>query len=164
MPCIDEPCLFNGIHGPKLNFELDKFIGISEYWYTANDIFQSGGEYNYKAFNTKVKEFCESNWDTILLKSEQGHYSNLEPEKFLKDACFKASWVMNILHEGFELPRIGFETDDQGETEKEKDITNVHVPFKSANSVDGGELSWTLGKILLFASSQIEPKGKKRRC
>ena len=161
MPCIDEPCLFNGIHGPKLNFELDKFIGISEYWYTANDIFQSGGEYNYKAFNTKVKEFCESNWDTILLKSEQGHYSNLEPEKFLKDACFKASWVMNILHEGFELPRIGFETDDQGETEKEKDITNVHVPFKSANSVDGGELSWTLGKILLFASSQIEPKGKK---
>lgn len=165
MPCLDEPCLFNGIHGPKLNFELDKFIGISEYWYTANDIFQSGGEYNYKTFNTKVKEFCESDWNDILLKSEQGHYSNLEPDKFLKDACFKASWVMNILHEGFELPRIGFETDESSENEnennKDTDITKVHVPFKSANSVEGEELSWTLGKILLFASSQIEPRDKQ---
>ncbi|KAF6071626.1 GDA1/CD39 (nucleoside phosphatase) family protein [Candida albicans] len=120
MVCIDEPCLFNGIHGPKFNFEKDKFIGISEYWYTANDIFQSGGEYNFKTFNAKVKEYCESNWDEILKNSEQGQYSKLDPDKFLKDACFKASWVMNVLHEGFELPRIG--------------------------------------KILLFASSQIEPK------
>lgn len=158
MVCIDEPCLFNGIHGPKFNFEKDKFIGISEYWYTANDIFQSGGEYNFKAFNAKVKEYCESNWDEILKNSEQGQYSKLDPDKFLKDACFKASWVMNVLHEGFELPRIGFETEKEDQTEEDKKITNAHVPFKSADSVEGEELSWTLGKILLFASSQIEPK------
>ena len=158
MVCIDEPCLFNGIHGPKFNFEKDKFIGISEYWYTANDIFQSGGEYNFKTFNAKVKEYCESNWDEILKNSEQGQYSKLDPDKFLKDACFKASWVMNVLHEGFELPRIGFETEKEDQTEEDKKITNAHVPFKSADSVEGEELSWTLGKILLFASSQIEPK------
>ncbi|EMG47073.1 Golgi apyrase [Candida maltosa Xu316] len=160
MPCIDEPCLFNGIHGPKLNFEKDKFIGISEYWYTANDIFQSGGEYNYKAFNAKVKEYCSSDWTQILKNSENGQYLNLDPDKFLKDACFKASWILNVLHEGFELPRIGFETDNEDLNKPDKEIVDAHVPFKSAGSIEGEELSWTLGKILLFASSQIESKDK----
>ncbi|CAH2352596.1 golgi apyrase [[Candida] railenensis] len=164
MPCKDTPCLFNGIHGPKLNFNKDKFIGISEYWYTANDIFQSGGEYNFNAFNEKVKEFCESDWSTILENAEQGKYSNLDPEKFLKSACFKASWVMNILHEGFELPRL--ELDNVPEPSKEdeelkNELPTKHIPFKSANSVNGDELSWTLGKILLFASSQIPPTDDK---
>ncbi|KAI5953056.1 YND1 [Candida theae] len=164
IPCEDEPCLFNGIHGPKMDFEKDKFVGISEYWYTANDIFHSGGEYDYKAFNIKVKEFCENDWDTILKNAETGDYSNLDPDKFLKDACFKASWVMNILHEGFELPRIGFETDSESqESNQSQDVTNKHVPFKSADSVGGEELSWTLGKILLFASSQIEPRDPKEK-
>ncbi|CAK7900954.1 golgi apyrase [[Candida] anglica] len=160
IPCTDTPCLFNGIHGPKLNFDDDKFIGISEYWYTANDIFQSGGEYNYHAFNNKVKEFCESDWSTILQNSANGQYSNLDPETFLRDACFKASWVMNVLHEGFELPRLDVdatpETDKSAE-ELAKELTNKHIPFKSADSVNGDELSWTLGKMLLFASSQIRP-------
>lgn len=162
IPCEDDPCLFNGIHGPKMDFERDKFIGISEYWYTANDIFHSGGEYDYKAFNIKVKEFCENNWDTILLNAAKGEYSNLDPDKFLKDACFKASWVMNVLHEGFELPRIGFETSSDDQNNKQTDdVTEKHVPFKSADSVGGEELSWTLGKMLLFASSQIEPSNQK---
>lgn len=160
--CKEEPCLFNGIHGPKLNFEKDKFVGISEYWYTANDIFQSGGEYNFHTFNEKVKTYCESDWSTILENSKQGQYSNLDPDTFLKDACFKASWVLNILHEGFELPRLGIEILGDVEVDKENQkIDQVHVPFKSANSVNGEELSWTLGKILLFASSQIESSENK---
>lgn len=155
IPCKDEPCLFNGIHGPKLDFDNDKFVGISEYWYTANDVFGSGGEYNYHSFNEKVRDFCESDWNKILENSKKGQYSNLDPDKFLKSACFKASWVMNVLHEGFDLPRLGLEISED-ETGKAENLDNVHVPFQSANSVNGGELSWTLGKILLYASSQVE--------
>lgn len=161
IPCTDTPCLFNGIHGPKLDFNKDKFIGILEYWYTANDIFQSGGEYNYHAFNEKVKEFCESDWSKILENSSEGQYSNLDPEKFLKTACFKASWVMNILHEGFELPRLGLDPvpeDDKNDKELTEKLPQEHIPFKSANSVNGDELSWTLGKMVLFALSQISPQ------
>lgn len=161
IPCKDTPCLFNGIHGPKLNFEKDKFIGISEYWYTANDVFQSGGEYNFHTFNEKVRDYCESDWSQILKNSDNGQYSNLDPEKFLKDACFKASWVINILHDGFELPRLGLDISDEGESEEKKKMEKTHIPFKSADSINGGELSWTLGKILLFASSQIEPAGNQ---
>ncbi|EAZ63008.2 Yeast Nucleoside Diphosphatase [Scheffersomyces stipitis CBS 6054] len=155
-PCKDDPCLFNGIHGPRLNFEKDKFVGVSEYWYTANDIFQSGGEYNYHGFNEKVRGYCESDWKTILKNSKKGHYSNLDPDKFLKDACFKANWVMNVLHEGFDLPRLAVDVEDKGETTEMKETEQVHVPFKSADSVNGDELSWTLGKILQVASSQIK--------
>ncbi|ODV77001.1 golgi apyrase [Suhomyces tanzawaensis NRRL Y-17324] len=157
IPCESEPCLFNGVHGPKMNFDADKFVGISEYWYTANDIFQSGGEYNYHKFNEKVKEYCESDWSQILENSKEGKYSGLDPNTFLRDACFKANWVLNVLHEGFELPRLGLEVPDNGATPD--DVLNEHVPFKSTDSVNGEELSWTLGKILLFASSQIDAEG-----
>ena len=161
VPCIDTPCLFNGVHGPKLNFEKDRFIGISEYWYTANDVFQSGGEYNFRTFNEKVKQYCESDWSTILKNSEKGQYSGLDPDKFLKDACFKASWVINVLHDGFELPRLDIETPESDPEEQNDElITDKHIPFKSTNSINGNELSWTLGKILLYASSQAPTIGK----
>lgn len=161
VPCKEEPCFFNGVHGPKLNFDTDKFVGISEYWYTTNDVFHSGGEYNYRIFNERVKEYCESDWPTILANSEKGQYSNLDADTFLRDACFKSAWVMNILHEGFELPRLDLEIPDLGVEGEEKEITKVHVPFKSSDSINGNELSWTLGKILLYASSEIPPQNKK---
>lgn len=154
LPCKDDPCLFNGVHGPKMNFEKDKFVGVSEYWYTANDIFNSGGEYNFHSFSKKVREYCESDYSKILETSKNGGYSGLLA-KFLLDACFKASWVINVLHEGFELPRLGVDIDAE-ETDEMKQVDSVHVPFKSADSVNGGELSWTLGKILLVASAQVQ--------
>lgn len=159
LKCIDEPCLFNGIHAPKMNFEKDKFVGVSEYWYTANDIFHSGGEYNFHSFNEKVKDFCEASWKEILQNSKDGQYSKL-PESFLLDACFKASWVLNVLHEGFELPRLGLEIDTDKQLAEMEETEKVHVPFKLADSVNGDELSWTLGKILLVALSQVAPIDK----
>lgn len=160
VPCKDTPCLFNGIHGPKLNFEKDRFVGISEYWYTANDVFQSGGEYNFHGFNAKVRAFCESDWLAVLDRLLAGEYLKLDPEKFLKDACFKALWVISILHEGFDLPRLGVEVTQDVQTPEMDEASRAHVPFKLADSVNGEELSWTLGKMLLFASSQIEPTSK----
>lgn len=160
VPCKDTPCLFNGIHGPKLNFEKDRFVGISEYWYTANDVFQSGGEYNFHGFNAKVRDFCESDWLAVLDRLLAGEFLKLDPDKFLKDACFKALWVISILHEGFDLPRLGVEVSDGGQTPEMDEANRAHVPFKLAESVNGDELSWTLGKMLLFASSQIEPSSK----
>ena len=95
-----------------------------------------------------------------MKNSETGKYSNLDPEKFLKDACFKASWVLDILHEGFELPRLGLETSgDSNEKDKETmdKIEKTQIHSKPADSINGEELSWTLGKVLLYASSRIQP-------
>lgn len=158
LPCTETPCLFNGVHAPEIDFQRDKFVGISEYWYTANDVFHMGGEYNFLQFNEKVKSFCESEWSEIQKNSEQGAYNNV-PTSILIDACFKANWVINVLHEGFNLPRVGIE--EKHSTSEDVDLEyKPHIPFQSAGSIRGAELSWTLGRILLYASSMIASSDK----
>lgn len=157
MPCTDDPCLFNGMHVPKMDFDKDRFVGVSEYWYTANDIFHSGGEYNFRVFSDKTREYCETDWSKILENSSRGDYSNV-PNNYLLDACFKASWLINVLHEGFGLPRLGLDDAPSSaplNAPSADDVTGVHVPFKSADSVNGRDLLWTLGAALLMASAQI---------
>lgn len=145
LPCIDEPCLFNGVHTPQMDFYNDKFVGTSEYWYTANDIFKLGGAYDFEKFSAHVKEFCNSDWEEIQENRQKGLYHDL-PVEFLADSCFKANWVLNVLHEGFGLPRAGIDKiDDIGQ----------HPLFQSAVKINERELSWTLGRILLYASGNI---------
>ena len=159
IPCKEEPCLFNGIHAPKLDFDKDKFVGVSEYWYTANDVFGLGGEYNYHVFNEKVKQYCESEWKEIIANHEAGGYNGLDPEKFLSKACFKALWVLSVLHEGFLLPRLGIDISEDDAGHADDAVTHEKVPlaFLLALNVDGDEISWTLGKMVLFASLQVPP-------
>ena len=38
-PCLDHPCLLHGIHTPAIDFDVNHFVGISEYWHTTHDIF-----------------------------------------------------------------------------------------------------------------------------
>ncbi|KAH3683906.1 hypothetical protein WICPIJ_005106 [Wickerhamomyces pijperi] len=153
LPCIDEPCLFNGVHAPEIDFYKDKFIGISEYWYTANDVFHMGGEYNFLKFSEHVKTYCDSPWSEIQENSKNGEYNGVS-DRTLLDACFKANWVLNVLHEGFNLPRAGIETEIDSDSQESK-FDDGHIPFQSASSIKGSELSWTLGRILLYASSLI---------
>lgn len=148
LPCSDEPCLFNGVHAPKIDFYKDKFVGTSEYWYTANDVFDLGGTYNFEEFGNHVKEFCSMDWEEIKANSKNGMYNSI-PTSFLADSCFKANWVLNVLHEGFGLPRAGVD-----EVEKEPGEDD-HPLFQSAVNVKDRELSWTLGRILLYACSGI---------
>lgn len=147
LPCSDEPCLFNGVHAPSIDFTLEKFVGVSEYWYTANDVFKLGGEYNYEQFEIATKEFCATNWEIILEKFQNKEYGNALTLDLLKTSCFKASWIVNILHEGFGMPRLGIDSGSKTHEEEEP-------IFKSVNNIDGNELSWTLGKMVVYASSQ----------
>lgn len=162
LPCKDEPCLFNGIHAPLIDFEKDKFVGVSEYWYTANDVFNMGGEYSFMKFNAKVQEFCNDDWEKIIDNFNNGKYGSNMKLEYLKDSCFKASWVINVLHEGFGLPRIGLDTEELEES-KIKALNEEHISFQSANLVKGSELSWTLGKMLLYASSEVPLKNKEKK-
>ncbi|CUS21935.1 LAQU0S04e04214g1_1 [Lachancea quebecensis] len=156
-PCIEEPCLFNGVHAPAIDFYNDKFIGTSEYWYTANDVFQVGGEYNFHDFSQKVKEFCESDWREVEQHSENGRYNDI-PTKLLLDSCFKANWILSVLHEGFGMPRVGIEIpDDQDANDRDTSRSAAaSVAFQSTDSIEGYDLSWTLGKIVLYVSGLVE--------
>ena len=154
-PCIEEPCLFNGVHAPNIDFYRDKFIGTSEFWYTANDVFQVGGEYNFHEFSQSVKQFCESDWNEVKKYSDEGKYNGISTD-LLVDSCFKANWILSVLHEGFDMPRVGIEA-----VEHEEDLVDdskkvaAAVAFQSTDKVGDHDLSWTLGKIVLYVSSLV---------
>ncbi|OWB81396.1 hypothetical protein B5S33_g13 [[Candida] boidinii] len=165
LPCTSEPCLFNGVHAPKIDFSNDKFVGVSEYWYTANDIFKMGGEYNFLQYEKSLKNFCETDWSKIENKFNNNEYGENLKLPLLRDSCFKASWIVNVLHEGFELPRLGLDDTGLSEDKLKEDSYSVnknHIPFQSANLIEGSEVAWTLGKILLVASSQIPALGNNK--
>lgn len=171
MACKDEPCLFNGMHVPAIDFATDRFVGVSEYWYTANDIFKLGGKYDFTIFSTHVNAYCGSSWQDIL-KDKNKKYKNVA-ESSLESACFRAAWVINILHSGFGMPfdekfAYGLDTyttlKSRGIESNENDASFANLnkrdidfltPFQSASSIEGTELTWMLGRAVLYASSQV---------
>jgi Golgi apyrase len=161
LPCKDDPCLFNGQHVPAFDFKTNKFVGVSEFWYTANDVFNMGGKYDFVQFSEKTREFCETPWSDILINSGNGAYNDTS-EEVLRMACFKSSWVISILHDGFGIPygsQVGESVTRANKRLQRRLVQPEHIdfldPFQSAVDVNGVELSWALGRAILYSSSQV---------
>lgn len=164
MPCKDEPCLFNGQHVPPIDFDVNHFVGVSEYWHTTHGVFDTDDDdqaYDFNSYQKKVMTFCERPWQDI---ESSINARKTDPFKEAQEACFKASWLINILHEGIGIPRIGIEdtptpginiTKATGKAAKEKGFLH---PFQAADEIDEMEISWTLGKMVLYAAGQIPPQ------
>ena len=162
--CLDDPCLLNGVHVPAIDFDVNHFIGISEYWHTTHEIFEMGHKdkaYDYLTYQTRVKEFCNQNWSAIQAGVAKMTWGNKVDEQTAYEVCFKASWLINVLHEGIGIPRVGLEkmpgsgsngTQDLIEGGKEKGFLD---PFQAVNKIKSTEVSWTLGKMVLYAASQV---------
>ena len=165
-PCEDGPCLMNGIDVPAIDFDVNHFVGVSEYWHTTHEIFEMG--YNDKAydFNTyqdRVNTFCSQDWKTIQDAVAAHKYGKKVSEATAEEVCFKASWLINVLYSGIGIPRVGLEnTDGTGhngtkevlESGKQKGYL---AAFQAVNKIDHTEVSWTLGKMVLYAASQLSP-------
>lgn len=161
--CLDQPCLFNGVHVPPIDFEVNHFIGISEYYYSTQDVWSMGGVYDFVEFERNAIEYCGRQWDDIMEEHKKGGKwkSSVELSR-LETQCFKAAWIINILHEGIGIPRI---IDNEGEgdgknlTDKalkkgvDKGLLEPKKPsFQSLNEVGDVAVSWTLGKMVLEVS------------
>ncbi|KAI7817516.1 nucleoside phosphatase GDA1/CD39, partial [Gamsiella multidivaricata] len=152
--CTDVPCLFNGVHTPPIDFNINTFIGVSEYWYSSHDILGLGGAYDYAEFEQKSAEFCNSEWEDIKARPD---YQGQSQDR-LEMQCFKSAWLSNVLHGGFGLPRfgekgaIGSEEQSNEVLEKaEESIKNKNwrPPFQSINAIKDIQVTWTLGAMLL---------------
>ncbi|KIJ44340.1 hypothetical protein M422DRAFT_78295, partial [Sphaerobolus stellatus SS14] len=176
-PCPDSPCLFNGVHVPPIDFSASHFIGVSEYWYSSEHIFGLGGPYDVVQYEHAAKKFCSRKWDDLahehdLLKTSEHADDNKNgsnPNNWNKDIelsrlemqCFKAAWIVNVLHEGIGLPRIvdpgGNELEEEGgnvnEKAQEKGLGRPR--FQSVDTIGGTAISWTLGKMVIEASNEI---------
>ncbi|KAH6589712.1 hypothetical protein BASA61_005525 [Batrachochytrium salamandrivorans] len=156
-PCAELPCLFNGVHAPIADFRNHHFIGVSEFWYTSFDVYELGGEYDYQKLLAASRAYCSTPWQTVLDRHQKSSYANVEDIDRLQFQCFKSAWIMSVLHDGLGLPKSGVGMPSKTSSGHKQDTS---VPaFESTNEISGFPLSWTLGAVLLYASSTIKPKG-----
>ncbi|KAJ1910080.1 Golgi apyrase [Tieghemiomyces parasiticus] len=165
-PCPTDPCLFNGVHSPLLDFTLQQFVGISEYWYSAEEVFHLGGTWDYTTFERQAVEYCGRPWaETRRLLGSSHRLDRLQ------DQCFKAAWLTAVLHDGLGIPRDATEAVHPEVTSAIESAVNmtdrlqhlqdagvaagISVPFQSVHTVEGFEVSWTLGVALLNAVAAI---------
>ncbi|KEY66593.1 hypothetical protein S7711_01887 [Stachybotrys chartarum IBT 7711] len=165
-PCEDNPCLLNGQHVPAIDFDVNHFVGVSEYWHTTHGVFgKKSKAYDLATYQHKVKEFCSRDWSDIETGLGKRKKSAEKKAAEAREACFKASWLINVLYDGIGIPRVGLEgevspginsTTEALEKAKEKGFLD---PFQPVDEIDGIELSWTLGKMVLYAAGQVPPQG-----
>ncbi|TFK46631.1 hypothetical protein OE88DRAFT_1637822 [Heliocybe sulcata] len=158
--CVHTPCLFNGVHVPPIDFSASHFIGVSEYWYSSEHVFGLGGAYDFVQYERAASDFCARDWDEVLREhSALTNESQVETSR-LQMQCFKAAWVVNMLHEGIGMPRIvdrgGNDTTDGDKVEKQAAVKGLGRPmFQSVDTVGDVAISWTLGKMVLEASKEV---------
>ncbi|KAG6812416.1 hypothetical protein H0H92_002992 [Tricholoma furcatifolium] len=188
-PCPDSPCLMNGIHVPPIDFSVSHFIGVSEYWYSSEHIFGLGGAYDFVQYERAASEFCSRPWSDIMDQHEKskalhqlggdgevtkdgeviavGQWHSSVERSRLEMQCFKAAWIVNVLHEGIGLPRLtdpnGNVTTEGEHVAKEAEKKGLGRPaFQSLDSVGDIAISWTLGKMVLEASKEVTPLSDTR--
>lgn len=72
-------CLFAGLPTPHIDFEREDqrgFIGVSEYWYTAQQVLGLGGVWDWGEWEKGMNDFCGRNWTELedaLSGSEHWH-------------------------------------------------------------------------------------------
>jgi Golgi apyrase len=165
-PCEEEPCLLNGQHAPAIDFDVNHFVGVSEYWHTTHGVFgKKDKAYDLASYQHKVMDYCSRDWLDIEDDLNKRKKTADQKAEEARAACFKASWLINMLYEGIGIPRVGLEgtgtpginaTKEALEKAKSKGFVD---PFQPVDDIEGIELSWTLGKMLLYAAGQVTPQG-----
>lgn len=166
--CEDEPCLIGGVHVPTIDFDVNHFVGVSEYWHTTHGIFEADAKdktYDFNTYQNRVSTFCTRDWSDIQKDIDKHKWGEKVDERTAVEVCFKASYLINILHEGIGIPRVGLEpTPDTARNASSKILDGAKdlkpPSFQAIHKIDSTEVSWTLGQMLLFACSQIPPSHK----
>ena len=168
-PCENQPCLLNGVHVPAIDFDVNHFVGVSEYWHTTHEVFEMAYKikaYDFNTYQARVKDFCSQDWKTISKGVGDSKWGKTINEATAAEVCFKASWLINVLHDGIGIPRVGLEntkikghngTKEVLQHAKEKGFLD---PFQAVDRIEDTEVSWTLGKMVLYAASQVPPVDK----
>ncbi|RAL12866.1 putative nucleoside diphosphatase (Ynd1) [Aspergillus homomorphus CBS 101889] len=163
-PCPDQPCLLRGVHVPAIDFDVNHFVGISEYWHTTHEIFEMGHKdkaYDFHTYQDRVQSFCSQDWSSIETGLENHQWGKKVDRESASEVCFKASWIINVLHDGIGIPRVGLDAMKSSSHNGTKEVLSHGQSkgfldsFQATKKIEDTEVSWTLGKMVLYASSQI---------
>ncbi|PHH72371.1 hypothetical protein CDD82_6021 [Ophiocordyceps australis] len=164
-PCKNRPCLLHGQDVPAIDFDVNRFVGVSEYWHTTHGVFgKEHNAYDLATYQHTVMEYCNRDWSSIESNLKKRKKTQEERAKDARQACFKASWLINMLHDGIGIPRVSLE----GVPQPGINTTNEAIAkgqdggfldhFQPVDKINGIEVSWTLGKMALYAAGQIPPQ------
>lgn len=163
-PCEDHPCLLNGQHVPVIDFDVNHFVGVSEYWHATHGVFgKENTAYDIVAYQHAVLGFCNRDWSAIEADLNKTKKKLERKTETAREACFKASWLINVLHDGIGIPRVTLEgvpgvgINASKETVGKAKSKGFLDPFRPVDKIEGVEVSWTLGKMVLYAAGQIPP-------
>ena len=166
-PCPDKPCLMDGKHVPAFDFNVNHFVGISRFHDIAHeipDLFKSKDPYDFEGFKVKVEQFCNRPWDAISASVEKGEFKKMDNDDAI-EACFSASWLINMVHDGFDLPKA-----DPDVIAGKLNTTKSYLsktkgkgfldPFQTTNKIHDVDINWTLGTAVILAAADI-PSGNE---
>ncbi|RKP06189.1 nucleoside phosphatase GDA1/CD39, partial [Thamnocephalis sphaerospora] len=145
--CPEAPCLFNGVHTPEIDYGRHRFVGVSDWWYSTHDILGQGGAYNSRDYRRAAEQFCQRDWDVILAEHRAGRLAPTVEEIRLRQQCFKAAWLMTVLHDGFGVPHDSAPSDASSHT----NAPLQPAVFQSLDNANGIPFTWTLGAALMHA-------------
>jgi len=165
--CNDPPCLLNGVHTPAIDFDVNHFVGVSNFWHITHEVFAMAHKdqaYDLETYQKQVVDFCSRDWKDIVEDTHNEKWGHKVDEQTVEEVCFKASWLINILHDGIGVPRVGLEQ-GKGSISDSKNKTDTIIdnakdrgfldPFQAVDEIHDTEVSWTFGKMVLYASSQM---------
>ncbi|ORX70599.1 hypothetical protein DL89DRAFT_266792, partial [Linderina pennispora] len=89
--CPIEPCLFAGVHAPEIDF------GTQHTGMHRTDYLGLGGVWDVEKFERRASDFCQKPWSEINSHTVNDDVAVAR----LQMQCFKAAWLVNVLHNGF---------------------------------------------------------------
>uniref|UniRef100_A0A6G1SKH6 Ectonucleoside triphosphate diphosphohydrolase 7 n=1 Tax=Aceria tosichella TaxID=561515 RepID=A0A6G1SKH6_9ACAR len=107
-------------------FKHYSFVGLSEMYFTTNEIMNLAGTFNRSHVLRETNRICSTDYSQLQLKS---HGFVSYKDRILYE-CFKASWLLTILHNsGLKMP-VNYDN------------------FETLDRIHDREIDWTIGAML----------------
>lgn len=155
---------------PSMDFDIDRFIGVSGYWDSIGNLLnlkdshdtnadlseKYENAYMYESFYNRTAEICNIPWSDLQKLNNKKQLTGSDDENYrlidlsndeLSELCYKSSWILNVLHRGLGFPRYGIDTEEDHDHEMK---SSIHV----AEKINGSDFSWTLGRAILYSSAE----------
>lgn len=125
----DLPCSMSLLGNRFLPYNNQPFIGLSEMYFTTNEMMNSAGLFNRSKVLHETQRICNTQYNRLLEIYSLQNGGVTKEDRVLYE-CFKASWLLTMLHDsGLRMP---------------VDYDN----FRTVGQLDDEEIDWTMGAMI----------------
>jgi len=122
------PCPMSLLGERFIPYDHYRFVGLSEMFFTTNEMMNLSGTFNKSSIMHKSNEICSTKYHELIERYSKDS-SITHPDRIFYE-CFKACWILTLMHSnGFSLP-------------------NDYRHFNTLERLDGKEIDWTIGALV----------------